>query len=290
MTTFFVRLSLYFRKHRAVCWSSMLALFVFFGYFATQIHLEEDINKLMPSSKNEDGTTKLAFADLKIKDKVFLLFEGEGAENLIEACDAFVDTLLLCDSVSQTINDVFYRLPEDLVVDGVDYLSSYFPAYIDTSAYVRFDTLLTREHFVRQMQQNRRIFAAFRNRNDDRERTDAVFRLKRKQNPLLQDFSGVGIREFARFRKNLAPYPFRRGRGVTVRIFFQCRPHFRTTFFPEFGCDLCAAVRFPDRQQVTLCKNFLQHGSLLSFWLNFCESHIRSNQNFFSYPGNKKSL
>ena len=155
MTTFFVRLSLYFRKHRAVCWSSMLALFVFFGYFATRIHLEEDINKLMPSSKNEDGTTKLAFADLKIKDKVFLLFEGEGTENLIEACDAFVDTLLACDSVSQTIGDIFYRLPEDLVVDGVDYLSSHFPAYIDTSAYVRFDTLLTREHFVRQMQQNR---------------------------------------------------------------------------------------------------------------------------------------
>jgi predicted exporter len=155
MTTFFVRLSLYFREHRAVCWSSMLALFVFFGYFATRIHLEEDINKLMPSSKNEDGTTKLAFADLKIKDKVFLLFEGEGTENLIEACDAFVDTLLQRDTVCQTISDVFYRLPEDLMMDGVDYLSSHFPAYIDTSAYVRFDTLLTREHFVRQMQQNR---------------------------------------------------------------------------------------------------------------------------------------
>lgn len=155
MTTFFVRLSFYFREHRAICWSSMLVLFVFFGYFATQIHLEEDINKLMPSSKNEDGTTKLAFADLKIKDKVFLLFEGEGTENLIEVCDAFVDTLLQCDSVSQTINNVFYRLPEDLMVDGVDYLSSHFPAYIDTSAYVRFDTLLTREHFVRQMLQNR---------------------------------------------------------------------------------------------------------------------------------------
>ena len=58
----------------------MAALFVFFGYFATRIHLEEDINKLMPSSKNEDGTTKLAFADLKIKDKVFVTFEwiGEG--------------------------------------------------------------------------------------------------------------------------------------------------------------------------------------------------------------------
>ena len=113
----------------------------------------------MPSSKNEDGTTKLAFANLKIKDKTFLLFEslkeGEGTENLIETCDAFVDTLLQRDSISQTVGDVFYRLPEDLMMDGVDYLSEHFPAYIDTAAYVRFDSLLTREHFIRQMQQNR---------------------------------------------------------------------------------------------------------------------------------------
>ena len=75
MTNLFIRLSCYFRSHRTICWLSMTALFVFFGFFAAQLHLEEDINKLMPSSKNEDGTTKLAFADLKIKDKVFLLFE-----------------------------------------------------------------------------------------------------------------------------------------------------------------------------------------------------------------------
>lgn len=150
MTSLFVRLSQYFRNHRTVCWLSMIAVFVFFGYFALQIRLEEDINKLMPSSKNEDGTIKLAFADLKIKDKVFLLFEGDNTESLIEVCDAFVDSLNQRDSI-----DVFYRLPNDLVMDGVDYLSNHFPAYIDTSAYARFDTLLTREHFVRQMQQNR---------------------------------------------------------------------------------------------------------------------------------------
>ena len=133
----------------------MITLFVFFGCFAAQLHLEEDINKLMPSSKNEDGTTKLAFADLKIKDKVFLLFEGRDTEKLIEVCDAFIDTLLVRDSVSKTIGDVFYRLDEDLLPDGIDYLTEHLPAYIDTAVYARFDTLLTREHFVRQMQQNR---------------------------------------------------------------------------------------------------------------------------------------
>ena len=155
MTELFIRLSRYFNSHRIVCWLSMTALFVCFGWFAAQLHLEEDINKLMPSSKNEDGTTKLAFADLKIKDKVFLLFEGRDTEKLIEVCDAFIDTLLVRDSVSKTIGDVFYRLDEDLLPDGIDYLTEHLPAYIDTAVYARFDTLLTREHFVRQMQQNR---------------------------------------------------------------------------------------------------------------------------------------
>ena len=155
MTRLLIRLAQYFRSHQLVCWLSMVALFAFFGYFATQIHLEEDINKLMPSSKNEDGTTKLAFADLKIKDKVFLLFEGEHADSLAMTCDEFIESLTQSDSASQTIGDVFYRLDEDLMPDAIDYMAEHLPAYIDTSAYARFDTLLTREHFVRQMQQNR---------------------------------------------------------------------------------------------------------------------------------------
>ena len=117
MTNFFIRLYQYFRSHQMVCWLSMVALFVFFGWFATRIYLEEDIDKLMPSSKNEDGTTKLAFADLKIKDKTFLLFEslqGVDSERLSDVCDQFVDTLLQCDSAMHTIEDVFYQLPEGL--------------------------------------------------------------------------------------------------------------------------------------------------------------------------------
>ena len=156
MTDVFIHIYHYFRNHRWVCWLSMVALFAFFGYFASQLHLEEDINKLMPSSKNEDGTTKLAFADLKIKDKTFLLFEATDSTDvsaLTAVCDAFVDSLLAQDKDS-VIGDLFYRLDEDLLPNGIDYLSEHLPAYIDTSAYAQFDTLLTREHFVRQMQQN----------------------------------------------------------------------------------------------------------------------------------------
>lgn len=161
MTKAFIRLFDYFQNHKAAYWTSMVALFVFFGYFAMQIHLEEDIDKLMPSSKNEDGTTKLAFADLKIKDKVFLLFakekEGTSYEELSAACDAFVDSL---QQDSALVEDIFYQLSEDLMPEGIDYMMEHLPAYIDSKAYEGFDTLMSQEHMVQQMDQNREDLAS----------------------------------------------------------------------------------------------------------------------------------
>lgn len=163
MTEICIRIYRFFRNHRAVFWLSMIALYAFFGYFASRIYLEEDINKLMPSSKNEDGSTKLAFANLRIKDKTFLLFEGkDGAsvEHITEICDAFIDSLeaknAAMDSTRQIIGNVFYKLPDDLMPDIIDYLSAHLPAYIDTGVYARLDTMLTTQQMSRQMQANRK--------------------------------------------------------------------------------------------------------------------------------------
>lgn len=151
----------YFHRHRALYWFSLVGLFLFCGYFAAQIHLEEDLNKLMPSSRNEDGSTKLAFANLRIKDKTFLLFEGvdgTSTERIIEVCDAFIDSLQVRDAAQGeghgSVGDVFYRLSDDLLPDAIDYLSGHLPAYIDTPHYARIDTMLTPEHFTRQMERN----------------------------------------------------------------------------------------------------------------------------------------
>ena len=152
MTELFVRIYRYFHSHRLVCWLSMVSLFALFGYFASQIHLEEDINKLMPSSRNEDGTIKLAFADLKIKDGVFVLFDGADQQQLIATCDDFADSL---QQDTAQIKNLFYKIDDELMPDAVDYMTAHFPAYIDTTAYAHFDSLLTREHLVQQMQQNR---------------------------------------------------------------------------------------------------------------------------------------
>lgn len=163
MTGLCIKIYHFFRGHRMAFWFSMAAMFVFCGYFASRIHLEEDINKLMPSSKDEDGSTRLAFADLRIKDKTFLLFEGgngTSVDDIIETCDAFIDSLGLGeeahDSERPVMADVFHRLSDDLFPDAVDYLTEHLPAYVDTSLYDGLDTLLTYRNMRRQMCQNRK--------------------------------------------------------------------------------------------------------------------------------------
>ena len=149
-------------------WLSMVVLFIVSGYFASQIHLEEDLNKLMPSSKNPDGTTKLAFADLRIKDKTYLLFESKSTkatpEVLAKVCDEFVDSLMARDgardSSARVVGDVFYSLPEELALDGISFLTEHIPSYIDTTAYAAFDTLLVPERIKKQMEQNAADYAS----------------------------------------------------------------------------------------------------------------------------------
>src|SRR5574344_2237610 len=117
MTNFFIKIYRFFKNKRAWLWSALIFLFIVFGYFASQIHFEEDINKLMPSSKNKDGSTKLAFADLRIKDKIYLLFEGKNVDSTVATCDAFVDSLSKHDNHRQMVENVFYRLSDDLMPD-----------------------------------------------------------------------------------------------------------------------------------------------------------------------------
>lgn len=161
MTKLVINIYRYFKNHRPVFWFTMIFMFLFFGFFASRIHLEEDLNKLMPSSKNPDGTTKLAFADLRIKDKTYLLFEGNkgmSPDSIAAAADEFIDTLTAVakrqNPKEPVIRDVFYKIPEDIMGDAIDYMEGHFPAYIDTTVYAHMDSLLTIEHFKKQMAQN----------------------------------------------------------------------------------------------------------------------------------------
>lgn len=156
MDNFFVRLYRFNQKHKALMYVTLLLSAVIFIYFGLKVRYEEDISKLLPS---DDSTSdaNLAFGSLKVKDKIFIQFRGADTidvETLTAACDEFFDTLAVRDSSSRYIDNVLYKIDDDVLVMGLDYALAHVPSFVDTSCYKRFDASMQPDAALKQMQEN----------------------------------------------------------------------------------------------------------------------------------------
>lgn len=127
-----------------------------FAFFGLQIKYEEDISKLLPSG-NIGSSQQLVFNNLKVKDKVFITFSSENGkvntDSLILACDAFTDSLLSHDKDS-LIDNVLYKLDEELLFSGIEYLYENLALFLDENDYRAFDSIFTAESLDEQMAEN----------------------------------------------------------------------------------------------------------------------------------------
>lgn len=127
-----------------------------FAFFGLQIKYEEDISKLLPSG-NIGTSQQLVFNNLKVKDKVFITFSSKNGkvntDSLILACDAFTDSLLSHDKDS-LIDNVLYKLDEELLFSGIEYLYENLALFLDENDYRAFDSIFTAESLDEQMAEN----------------------------------------------------------------------------------------------------------------------------------------
>jgi predicted RND superfamily exporter protein len=140
-----------------VFYTILLASTIFFAYSGLKINFAEDITQLLPSIGDKD-VEKFVFANLKVKDKVFILFKSNSEEltpnDLIEACDEFTELLMKKDSAYNLINTIFYQVDEEVIQDGITFLYDNTPVFLDESQYLRLDSLLDGKQLERQMSDN----------------------------------------------------------------------------------------------------------------------------------------
>ena len=113
-------------------------------WFGLKVKYEEDITRLLPSSASSESG--LAFGNLKVKDKIFLQFTSRDSlldtYALASCVDEFVDSLMVRDSSGGYVDNVLYRIDDDLPVMALDFALSHVPSFVDTSCYAAFDELL----------------------------------------------------------------------------------------------------------------------------------------------------
>ena len=157
MTHFFITLFRFFRKHRITLYVLMALSFVVFVYFGLQLDYEENISKLLPSTDNTKAEG-LAFTELKVREKIFIQLITEDRETdvneLIEASDRLVDSLLVYDASDEDVGDILYRIDEDVKEQMLSYALDNIPVLLDPALYPKIDSLSAREPLFRQMEAN----------------------------------------------------------------------------------------------------------------------------------------
>lgn len=157
MTELFVRIYNFFKRRRPLRNLLMLLSTAVFLYFGLQVTYEEDISKLLPSTTDE-SSEQLAFSNLRVKDKIFVLFAPRDSaevdpDMLVEMSDSFVDSLVESDTTG-LIADVLYKIDEDLIMDAMGFMCDNVALFTDSVALAAIDTLTTPESISRCMSDN----------------------------------------------------------------------------------------------------------------------------------------
>ncbi|MBE6286904.1 MAG: hypothetical protein E7099_01755 [Mediterranea massiliensis] len=155
MEHLFIYLYRFFEKRRTLMYLLLIGSSLLFTIFGLQVTYEEDISRLLPQTEKATQSG-LAFSNLRVKDKVFLQFIGkEGKRVDTRLVDSFIEGLLEKDTTNRYIDNILYRIDDDLMINGLDYLLMNLPTFIDTTTYKHFDTYQTKEAIDKQMAQNK---------------------------------------------------------------------------------------------------------------------------------------
>jgi len=119
-------------------WVSMVGSFLLFSVLALNITFEENLLKLFPDT-GQVKATKLAFGDLKVKDKVFVeILSREGCnaapETLAAAMDFYIDSLMAHDS-EHNIDGCLWKFDQDMAMNALDFVLNNAASFVREEFY-----------------------------------------------------------------------------------------------------------------------------------------------------------
>jgi len=153
----FYHIYLFFRKQRLLFVTFLLAVLGFAGFFASKIHLEEDITKMIPVD-GKIGMLNHVFRSNKFVEKLVVSVSladstaESNPEKLIDYTNRFVAALEPLDSVY--IKEITYRISEDAMLDVYNVFYENLPVFLEESDYNEIENSIDSAVVSRKLKDN----------------------------------------------------------------------------------------------------------------------------------------
>ena len=154
MVRFFITLYHFLNRHKFLLYASLLAWIGIMTYCATQVKFEENITSIFPRKGEEDYTVRV-FDNLRIKDKIIVMFSlrdtvATDTRELAACADAYDQALMKADGgthIAATMSSI-----EGKTVGEVSrFVRQYLPLFLSPADFARFDTITTPEGIAASM-------------------------------------------------------------------------------------------------------------------------------------------
>lgn len=162
----------YLHTHKAICLSTLIVITSVLVLTLLNLNYKEDISDFLPVSGNEKEALSV-YQDISGANKVFSIFEFNqpkdtkdsivcNPDNTIEAIQAYSDFLEQNDTTG-TVNSLTTQLDFEKFTGLIDFVYSNIPYFLTEKDYIRIDSLLSREDYIKEQLSNDKQMLMFPN-------------------------------------------------------------------------------------------------------------------------------
>jgi 1-acyl-sn-glycerol-3-phosphate acyltransferase len=122
-----------------------IAVVLFFGFFASRISFQENINQLIPSN-DKSGVTSKVLDQVNFADKITIIISSKeqgSAENLTEYANAFIDSLEF--NCKPFVAKVQGKIEEENIQETFDFVYANLPLFLDQKDYAVIQNKLQKD-------------------------------------------------------------------------------------------------------------------------------------------------
>ncbi len=156
MSTFFLYLFRFFRKHKVVLAFFVVVILGVSGYYASQLKLSEDITKVLPENA-QINKMSFVYSNSKFMDKVIFNISLEDStaianpDILIDFANRFKDSLAT-KFIPQYIQHIDEAPDETTLFETYELLYNNLPLFLNESDYKQIDSMITAEQIEESLQ------------------------------------------------------------------------------------------------------------------------------------------
>lgn len=156
MEKLFTRIYYYFRDHRPVLSAAFFISLALTAFFASRIHFEEDISKILPHDKKIEKLNEV-FQNSKFADKLVITVSLKDTaaahpEWLISFTESFAGDVEA--TLNPYITKINYKADDDIALSLFETISNNLPVYLDKKDYANIDSLIEPQTIKQTLEQD----------------------------------------------------------------------------------------------------------------------------------------